>query len=114
MSARFSTLSIGSAANIARERLTPEVINIAVRVEDRASFLGIINARKRLLKPEYARFVRTSDRAAQLTGLAADAALGAADAMNGSKPDHTAAIARLENAAAMAIAALNELKGASR
>ncbi|NCP11379.1 MAG: hypothetical protein GW859_05385 [Sphingomonadales bacterium] len=108
---QFPTLSIGSAANIARDRLQPEVINIAVRVEDRASFLGIIDARERQLTAGASPFVRMDNPAAQLTGLTADAALGAADAMNGSKPDKARAIARLEHTAAMAIAALNQLKG---
>ena len=108
---QFPSLSIGRAANIGRDRLSPEVINIAVRVEDRASLLGIIEARERQLNTGASPFVQMDDPAAQLTGLTADAALGAAEAMSGSKPDKARAIARLEHTAAMAIAALNQLKG---
>lgn len=112
---RFSRLSIGSAASIARDPLaasTPDLVNLSVRADDRRAFLGVIHAREQIIEKKIDRFVAKDQGDRRLTEETANCALDAFIEINSANPDRDLVKARLELTAAMAIAALNALKGA--
>lgn len=100
---RLPRMMIGRASD-----MTFSVQNISVRTADREAFLGIVARREKLRG--HAVFAGTpADRAAALAESIANHAF---DARSCAKTDRAQAIHSLETAAALAIAAIIELKGA--
>lgn len=107
----MSNLKIGAAS-----AMRFSVTNVAVRHDDAAAFLDVIAARERLAERvgSYYRGSQTR-RAQQMAHNIADMAMAASEHLqiDADASDRKLAMAELETAAALAIAAIAQLKGGS-
>lgn len=104
-------LRMGRASDLMAEKHMPEITNVAVRLHDRAAFLGIIAQREEQID----KFGHTPERdatepAIHLPKQVARYAQDAVEEIQFGRDRRAQAIKKLERTAALAIAAIGRLK----